>query len=105
MSASTTAPSLAEFPALATTPPVPSVHLNGTAGDDLLDQQLAAMRALRSAHEALRAAAPNGRDFYPQGPEAFSAAQDDHRAELQVLATLIARHEALAEAIVDRTRP
>jgi len=53
----------------------PTVHLNGTSKDELLNQLEAVVSALDAALAAINAAAPNGRDFYPQGPEALTNAQ------------------------------
>ena len=63
----------------------PTIHLNGTAGADLLDAYLEASDALRKAMEALRNAAPNGRDYYPQGESAVHRATEEHRARHQAL--------------------
>lgn len=53
----------------------PTIHLNGTSKDELLNQLEAVVSALEAALAALNAAAPNGRDYYPQGPEALTDAQ------------------------------
>lgn len=53
----------------------PTIHLNGTSKDELLNQLEAVVSALDAALAAINAAAPNGRDFYPQGPEALTKAQ------------------------------
>lgn len=52
----------------------PSIHLNGTSKGELLDQLQTVVTALEAALAAINAAAPNGRDFYPQGPEALTEA-------------------------------
>lgn len=53
----------------------PTIHMNGTSKDELLNQLVAVVSALDAALAAINAAAPNGRDYYPQGPEAFREAQ------------------------------
>lgn len=45
----------------------PTVNLNGTDRDTLLQQHLDAAEALRAAIKALDEAAPNGRDYLPPG--------------------------------------
>ena len=45
----------------------PTVHLNGTSKDTLLNAYTAANSALLNALEALEACAPNGRDYYVSG--------------------------------------
>lgn len=61
---------------------LPTIHLNGTAPEDLLRKFEEATRALDKAMEALQAAAPHGRDYYPQnsefGAEVFLVAQREH---------------------------
>lgn len=56
----------------------PTVHLNGTSGDDLFRQVCEAGSALRRALAAMSEAAPNARDYYPQGDLAFRAAVREH---------------------------
>lgn len=57
---------------------LPTIHLNGTGARNLLAQYLAAAKALREASEALRAAAPHARDYYPQGDDAYWVARHEH---------------------------
>lgn len=61
----------------------PTVHLNGTHRDDLLEEYSDAVDAIQSALDALPN--PNGRDYYPQGPSAIDAAIDQYgRWELKL---------------------
>lgn len=57
---------------------VPTVHLNGTAAEDLHDQLQNALKALREAQRMLERASPNGRDYYPQGDSALVSALQSH---------------------------
>lgn len=43
---------------------VPTIHLNGTGRDSLIDGLCTASDAINSAYEALKQTAPNGRDYY-----------------------------------------
>ena len=52
----------------------PTIHLNGTAKQDLLEERYEAIRACAALREALAKAAPNARDYYPQGPHAHRLA-------------------------------
>ena len=61
----------------------PTIHLNGTSGESLAAGYAAAWDACQAAFDALKQAAPNGRDYYPQGERAFEAATAEHRARLQ----------------------
>jgi hypothetical protein len=57
---------------------VPTIHLNGTSKAQLVESLCNASVALRAAYTALKETAPNGRDYYPQGPAAMDAAQEEH---------------------------
>jgi len=56
---------------------VPTIHLNGTGFTDLRDGYAAAYDAIDKAIDALAKAELNGRDFYPQGPDAYSQAREE----------------------------
>ena len=61
---------------------LPTVHLNGTSRDTLLEGYIAALDALRLAMEALQAAAPHARDYYVQAGDTFYMAQNQHFTRL-----------------------
>jgi hypothetical protein len=63
----------------------PSIHLNGSSVESLCEQTRAAVRAVSKALDALCEAAPNGRDYYPQGDSAFESARSEHQGRLQRL--------------------
>lgn len=50
---------------------------------------------------ALANAAPNGRDYYPQGPGALKQAQEEHQNRMARLRSVYAELQQLAEAIAD----
>jgi hypothetical protein len=77
----------------------PTIHLNGTAKGDLLEPLCEAMHAIRKARIALAATAPNGRDYYPQGPDAITDALAEHWARLKKLNEVLKELEVLAEAV------
>jgi hypothetical protein len=56
---------------------IPTIHLNGTSFTDLRDGYAAAYDAIEKAMEALAKAELNGRDFYPQGPDAYYQARKE----------------------------
>jgi len=66
----------------------PSVHLNGTSKQSLLDVYTGAGSALDGAMRALGECAPNGRDYYPQGPDALKQAIREHEARIADLETV-----------------
>jgi hypothetical protein len=57
---------------------LPTIHLNGTSKSELERRIESAAQALDNAIELLAEAAPNARDYYPQGDGAFSEAQREH---------------------------
>lgn len=81
----------------------PIVHLNGTSKEYLQEQIEAAYSALNAAYDVLKKTAPNGRDYYPLGPDAMKRAQDQHTnrlirisntlTELETIQTLIEKNE------------
>ncbi len=70
-------------------PVPPIVHLNGTSADALLTQRYEAIDAIEAAGRALAAAAPNDRDYYPDGPEACQRANAQHRERILALKSII----------------
>lgn len=66
----------------------PTVHLNGTGQEELIQQQISVMDACTSLLQALRAANPHGRDYYPHGEDALqaaAAANDEVKREVQAI--------------------
>jgi hypothetical protein len=80
-------------------PMAPLVHMNGSSKQDLIDQQIAIMDAADALLAALRAANPNGRDYYPLGDDALVRAAAEHKARVVQAEALRAEAEALALAI------
>jgi hypothetical protein len=83
---------------------VPAVHLNGTGKNDLLDALEKAYRACNDAYDALRQTAPNGRDYYVYGPDAYSRARDEHLQRMRAIDTVVKELEGLAIGIQDGDR-
>jgi hypothetical protein len=77
----------------------PTIHLNGTSKAELAEQLANAANALMDARKALQAAAPNGRDYYPQGEQAIAKATDQHRARLMKLREILAEIQSLQMAV------
>ena len=77
----------------------PTIHLNGTSKEALVDAYLDARWAILDAMEKLGYTAPNGRDYHPQGNSAFSAALEEHRSRLLRLNDVAKELEAIIEAI------
>ncbi len=67
---------------------LPTVHMNGTGRAQLIEQNKDALTAVRKAFVALQAAAPHSRDFYTQGPGAYTKARDQHVERLRKLESI-----------------
>lgn len=81
---------------------IPTVHRNGTSGEELLRQVGDARDAVRVAIKAIEDIAPNARDYYVQPGRAFEQACAEHQRRM---ATLIAMQAELSEielAIADQ---
>ena len=78
----------------------PTIHLNGTGRDSLVEGWETAWSACEAAMEALKQTAPNGRDFYPQGPEALDKAVNEHRDRLRRIQSVQEELQALIENAV-----
>jgi hypothetical protein len=78
---------------------LPTIHLNGTSRERLVEQLCEASAALDAAYEALKRAAPNGRDYYPQGPAAMEAAEREHRDRMARVDAVKQEVDALTIAI------
>ena len=80
----------------------PTVHIGGTSQDALIDQLTDTISAIDAVQRTLRVAAPNERDYYPQGPAAFKQASRDHQARVECLEAVQAELQELAEHIADQ---
>jgi hypothetical protein len=81
---------------------IPTVHLNGTSGAELLVQLQYATEALRAAEHALERAAPNGRDYYVQDEGAFEQARREHGSRVLRLAEVREELEQIAQAVYEQ---
>lgn len=79
----------------------PTIHLNGSSREHLFEACAEALGALRRALRAMDDVSPNGRDYYPQGPEALSEALREHTSRCERIRSVLAELEQIAEAIQD----
>jgi hypothetical protein len=77
----------------------PTVHLNGTAKSDLVAQLESAIDSLFDAERKVSEAEPNGRDFYPQGPNVINQAIAEHVSRLNRLQSVRNELEQILESI------
>ncbi len=77
----------------------PVIHLNGTSAESLLEQFQNAARALRAASAKISDAWPNGRDYYPLGPDAIREATAEFERRQRAVNEIAAEFEALWEHV------
>lgn len=80
---------------------VPTIHLNGTGGEQLLEQVTDSCRALQAAIEKMRAAWPNARDYYVQEDGAYVEADAEWRERLDKLQGVLKDQQYIAEQIMN----
>lgn len=80
----------------------PTIHLNGTSPDRLMEDYGEVIQAHRKALELLCSASPNGRDYYPQGPDAIGQALREHDERVLRLHQTIGELERIRESIANR---
>jgi hypothetical protein len=78
---------------------LPTVHLNGTSRAELQKQYEEAHTAIEHAITALAHAAPNGRDYYPQGAHAYGIAAREHESRVERLRNVQAELYAIYESV------
>lgn len=76
---------------------LPTIHLNGTSAEELYKQVDTAYDAIQLAYKRLREAAPNGRDYYPQGPREIYQAENEHFDRLKRLESIQDELEKIME--------
>lgn len=81
---------------------VPSIHLNGTSASEIIKQLEAVVDALRQTEEAMTAAAPNARDYYVQGPDAYKTACAQWADRLLKVSGVKEEVFAVLEVVVNR---
>jgi len=79
----------------------PTIHMNGTPRSHLLDALCDAGNALADAIRKLAEAGPNGRDYYPQGTDAYGKAATEHQSRMDRLGSVQAELMELAEHVSD----
>ena len=79
---------------------IPTVHLNGSSPATLVDGLQVAINAVAVAIETVQDAAPNARDYYPQGDAAFNVANECHKRRLAMLRDVQAELTATLRGVV-----
>jgi hypothetical protein len=78
---------------------IPTIHMNGTPKQALVDAHIEAVYAIRLARKSLSECAPNGRDYYPQGGQALIDAMAAHQKRCLALDEIASQLEEMAVAI------
>jgi hypothetical protein len=82
----------------------PSVHINGTSKEELLNQVLDVLICLRAALEAMAKAAPHGRDYYVQTSHAIHHAISQHMYRCRTIHELVGEYQQIACKISDQPK-
>lgn len=85
-------------------PAIPTLHLNGTGINGFRDGLVKVHSTLRNAIEALCQAAPHGRDYYVQGPDAYNVARKEHDARVEKLTSVLREITEIWEGIQEQER-
>jgi hypothetical protein len=83
---------------------LPTIHMNGTSARALLEGYCNAISAIHDALDALARTAPNGRDYYPQGPDACATADREHDDRKRALMKVLNELQVLAEHVAERNQ-
>lgn len=82
---------------------IPTIHLNGTSGDALQREYHEAYKAINFAIQALGDATCNGRDYYPQGDDAYRQARNERDEAFTKLKEVQSYVEEMLVGILEQT--
>lgn len=81
----------------------PTIHLNGTSGEQLAEMYELAAKSLYAALVQLHEASPNGRDYADNGGRfPFVVARDQHNDRILKLRDILAEITTIRESIADQ---
>lgn len=81
---------------------VPTIHLNGSSPERLMEGYMEAYKALHKALEVLGETAPNARDYYVVSDTAFTVARNQHDARMQSVKNVLEEMHALMDHVQDQ---
>ena len=84
---------------------LPTVHLNGTGAQDLFDGYKNARTAVNDAIDAICKIEFNARDYYPQGPDAYSEARKEQIKRVEMMQSVSDDFLTIAMHIQDVAKP
>jgi hypothetical protein len=79
----------------------PTIHLNGTSKQQLLDDYCDVSHALNAAIEKMIENGPNARDYYIDSPHAFRQAIKEHHDRIEKIHAVKAEIDQITEHIAD----
>lgn len=82
----------------------PTVHLNGTSQEELLNQLVEAMNGIREADQKLSDSQPNGRDYIQPTTFTFKEAQEQHKRWRDMLKTILDEIYAVSEKVSEQSK-
>jgi len=85
-------------------PTAPTIHLNGSSLDTLSEGYLNVIRSLKETIDLAYETSPHGRDYYPQGDAALTAALLEHDCRLAKLKAVLDEYKALYIAVQRQRR-
>lgn len=77
----------------------PTIHINGTSCQELMEMNRKASYAVKIAIKALEQAWPNGRDYYPQGVDVIKSAISEHEARIIVMLKVVSELDIISDSI------
>lgn len=80
---------------------LPTIHLNGSSKESLIDAWCQAGLDVGKALASLADTCPNPRDYYPQGPDAHRQAMKEYKVRVDKLQSVRLELMALASALDD----
>lgn len=82
----------------------PTVNLNGSNADRLIEDYIEVMNAIRLAEDLLAGIAPHGRDYQTVPVQEYPLAREQHRRRMVFLASVRADLELIALAVQEQKR-
>lgn len=64
---------------------LPTIHLNGTGAKTIFEENVEASTSCSEALAIIEKMEFNARDYYPQGPEAYTAARAERNVHVEAL--------------------
>jgi hypothetical protein len=80
----------------------PTIHLNGSDAESLLEGYMNALTAVQGAIDAVKETWPHARDYYVQGEGAAHAAMHEHNNRMAILESVRGELDLLASHVAEQ---